>query len=242
MSPKVPSFLSQIPCFRRNEEYRSLMHSCNVTGEGTAKVLLINCLGIFQRAQKGLEVGSVRLMQKVLSGQIPDGAPEFVEVYIDDVLIFSRTMEEHLNHLRQILEGLKKAGLKFKLSKCHFIRQTVEYLGHVITLQGLLPKPKQVSAVKDFPVPESVTQFLSLTSYYQRFIQQFSKIAFPLHNPTRKDVDFVWTEECQTAFRTLKEKLIEAPVLVYPDFHRIFCAPDRRQCEGSGSRPFSTTD
>jgi len=95
-----------------------------------------------------------------------------VALYIDDVLIFSRTMQEHLNHLRQVLERLRRAGLKLKPSKCHFIRQSVEYLGHVITPQGLKANPKQVSAVRDFPVPQSVTQvrqFLGLTSYYRRF-------------------------------------------------------------------------
>jgi len=78
-----------------------------------------------------------RLMLKVLSGLNPDEGPDFVEVYIDDVLIFSRTMQEHLNHLRQVLERLRRAGLKLKPSKCHFIRQSVEYLGHVIMPQGL---------------------------------------------------------------------------------------------------------
>ena len=179
-----------------------------------------------------------RLMQKVLSGLNPDGAPEFVEVYIDDVLIFSRTMEEHLDHLRQVLERLKNAGLKLKPSKCHFIRQTVEYLGHVITPQGLMPNQKQVSAVKDFPVPESVTQvrqFLGLMSYYRRFIQQFAKIAFPLHNLTRKDVEFLWTEECQAAFEALKGKLVEAPILVYPDFDRSFVLETDASVKGLGA-------
>jgi len=179
-----------------------------------------------------------RLMQKVLSGLNPDEGPDFVEVYIDDVLIFSRTMQDHLNHLRQVLERLRRAGLKLKPSKCHFIRQSVEYLGHVITPQGLKANPKQVSAVRDFPVPQSVTQvrqFLGLTSYYRRFVKQFAKIASPLHSLTRKDVMFDWTEECQIAFESLKEQLAQAPVLAYPDFERPFVLETDASVKGLGA-------
>ena len=119
-----------------------------------------------------------RLMQKVLDGLNPDEGPDFVEVYIDDVLVFSRTMEEHVKHLRQVLERLRKAGLKLKPTKCHFIRNSVEYLGHVITPDGLKPNPKQVSAIQDYPAPESVSQvrqFLRMTSSYRRFIEGFAK-------------------------------------------------------------------
>jgi len=111
-----------------------------------------------------------RLMQKVLSGLNPESSKPFVAVYIDDVLVFSETLEEHLCHLQLVLSRLRDALLKLKLKKCHFIRQEVEYLGHVITPQGLRPNPKQVSAVQEFPVPESVTQvrqFLGLMSYYR---------------------------------------------------------------------------
>ena len=121
------------------------------------------------------------------------------EVYIDDVLVFSRTMDEHVEHLRQVLERLRKAGLKLKPTKCHFIRQTVEYLGHVITPEGLKQNPKQVSAIRDYPAPTSVSQmrqFLGMTSYYRRFIDGFATIASPLHSLTKKNSTFVWSDEC----------------------------------------------
>ncbi len=114
-----------------------------------------------------------RLMQKVVSGLNSEEGPDFVGVYIDDILVYSQTLTEHLDHLRRVLERLRQAGLKLKPSKCHFIRQSVEFLGHVITPQGLKPNPRQVQAVQEFPVPKSVTQarqFLGLTSYYRRFI------------------------------------------------------------------------
>ena len=147
-----------------------------------------------------------RLMQKVLSDLKIDDGRDFAEVYIDDVLIFSETLAEHLQHIRLVLERLKKAGLKLKPAKCHFLRESVEYLGHLIT-QGLKPNPKQAKAVIEFPVPESMTnvrQFLGLTSYYRRFIAQFAKVAAPLHALTRKDAVFRWTAECQEAFEGLK--------------------------------------
>ena len=101
-----------------------------------------------------------RLMQKVLSGLNPDGGASFVVVYIDDILIFSRTLEDHLDHIDQVLNRLQLAGLKLKASKCHFLRQQVEYLGHLITPRGPLPNPNKVRAVNNYPAPTSVTQVL----------------------------------------------------------------------------------
>ena len=141
-----------------------------------------------------------RLMQRVLNGLNPEEGPDFVAVYIDDILIFSRTMSEHLHHVGLVLDCLQGAGLKLKPNKCHFLCQRVEYLGHLVTPHGLEPNPKKVNAVTQFPVPTSTTQvrqFVGLTSYYRRFIESFAKIAAPLHNLTRKDVEFRWTTECQ---------------------------------------------
>ena len=165
-----------------------------------------------------------RLMQRVLS-HLDDEEATFADVYIDDILLFSKTMEDHIRHLQRVFQRLREAGLKLKLSKCHFLRQSVDYLGYVITPCGLQPNQKQVAAVADFPVPVSVTavrQFLGLTSYYRRFIHQFAKKAEPLHRLTRKDVEFTWDEDCQQAFELLKTTLVKAPILVYPNFERSF--------------------
>jgi len=143
----------------------------------------------------------------------------------DDVEMFFRSLEDHLTHLRQVMNKLRSANLKLKPSKCHFIRQSVEFLGHVITPSGVGPNTKEVVAVKEFPIPQSVSQvrqFLGLTSYYRHFIGQFAGIADPPHKLTRKDVEWNWTEEQQEAFDTLKAKLIEAPVLAYPNFQHEF--------------------
>ena len=157
----------------------------------------------------------------------------FVSVYIDDVLIFSRSMEEHLRHISLVLVRLKP-------SKCHFVCQQVEYLGHLITPEELLPNPKKVSAVADFPTPTSATQvrqFVGLASYYRRFIEGFARIAGPLHQLTKQNADFKWTCQCQEALDTLKRELVEAPVLVYPNFDFGFVLELPR----TGSCSFSTS-
>ena len=196
-----------------------------VADDSIEKTAFITSNGLFEfRVPFGLTNAPAvfqRLMQTVLSGLNSVEGPNFVSVYIDDILIFSKSMEEHLHHISLVLDRLQSAGLKLKLSKCHFVRQEVEYLGHLMTPRGLLPNPKKVSAVTDFPTPTSVTQvrqFVGLASYYRRFIQGFAKIADPLHQLTKKDKEFVWTSHCQEALDQLKKKLVEAPVLVYPNF------------------------
>ena len=166
-----------------------------------------------------------RLMQRVLMGVNPPQGPDFVSVYIDDILIFSESIEDHLQHLQLVLERLVEAKLKLKPSKCRFIRNQVEYLGHVITPEGLKTSPKLLEAVKKFPVPRNlreVRQYLGLCSYYRRFISQFAAVARPLHLLTRKGADFRWCTECEQAFETLKRRLTEAPVLAYPQARKPF--------------------
>lgn len=162
-----------------------------------------------------------RLMQRVLMGLNPDDGPDFVSVYIDDVIVFSETLDEHMEHLDLVLSRLTEANLKLKLRKCQFIRQEERYLGHVITPQGLKPNPDQVQAVASFPEPQTVTQvrqFLGLSSYYHRFIHKFAAIAKPLHALTSKTATFQWTLECRSAFESLKCKISQAPILAYPNF------------------------
>lgn len=164
-------------------------------------------------------------MQRVLLGLNPEEGPDFVSVYIDDVVVFSRMLEEHLIHLRRVIGKIQESKLKLKLSKCCFIREEVDYLGHVLTPQGLRTNTKLVAAVMEFPQPQNlkeVTCFLGLSSYYRRFIPQFSAIAQTLNCLTRKGVEFIWTEECQESFDSLKQKLATTSVLAYPSFDMPF--------------------
>lgn len=179
-----------------------------------------------------------RLMQRVLMGLNPSDGEDFVAVYIDDVLVFSHTLEEHLEHLRRVIDRLQQAGLKLKPTKCHFVREEVEYLGHLITPQGLKLNPKLVEAVREFPAPQNLKQlrqFLGLSSYYRRFIPKFAKVAQPLHRLTKKDTAFEWDAACQEAFETLKRKLTKAPVLAYPSFDKDFALETDASIQGIGA-------
>ena len=179
-----------------------------------------------------------RLMQQVLSGLNPAEGPDFVSVYLDDVLVFSKTLGDHLKHLRLVLERIDNAGLKLKPSKCHLVRQEVEYLGHVITPNGMLPNHKLIQAIQAFTTPVNVKetrQFLGLASYYRRFVPEFAKVARPLHALTRKETPFVWTAACQTAFDHLKCLLVQTPILAYPDFSKGFVLETDASKSGLGA-------
>ncbi|GJQ91826.1 putative nucleotidyltransferase, ribonuclease H [Tanacetum coccineum] len=145
---------------------------------------------------------------------------KFVIVFIDDILIYSRNKEEHADHLRIILELLKKEKLYAKFSKCDFWISIVQFLGHVIDSQGIHVDPAKIEAVKNWAsptTPTEVRQFLGLAGYYQRFIKDFSKIAKPLTELTQKNKKYIWGEDQESAFQLLKQKLCEAPILALPE-------------------------
>ncbi|GKA92590.1 putative reverse transcriptase domain-containing protein [Tanacetum coccineum] len=145
---------------------------------------------------------------------------KFVIVFIDDILIYSRNKEEHANHLRIILELLRKEKLYAKFSKCDFWIHIVQFLGHLIDNQGLHVDPAKIEAVKNWTsptTPTEVRQFLGLAGYYRRFIEGFSKIAKPLTKLTQKNKSYIWGEEQESAFQLLKQKLYEAPILALPE-------------------------
>ena len=162
-----------------------------------------------------------RLMGKVLHGL----DWKICLIYIDDIIIFSSTFEEHLHRLALVFTRLREANLKLKPSKCSFASNSVDFLGFVVSSDGILPNPDKIEAVRSFPVPKSVKElrsFLGLSNYYRRFVEGFSKIASPLNRLTRKDVVFSWSPECQSAFQTLKDRLCSPPILSYPNFAQPF--------------------
>ncbi|GJX43903.1 putative reverse transcriptase domain-containing protein [Tanacetum coccineum] len=145
---------------------------------------------------------------------------KFVIVFIDVILIYSRNKQEHTNHLRIILELLKKEKLYAKFSKCDFWIHIVQFLGHLIDSQGLHVDPAKIEAVKNWASPTTPTeirQFLGLAGYYRRFIKDFSKIAKSLTELTQKNKKYIWGEDQESAFQLLKQKLCEAPILALPE-------------------------
>ncbi|GKC16866.1 putative nucleotidyltransferase, ribonuclease H [Tanacetum coccineum] len=145
---------------------------------------------------------------------------KFVIVFIDDILIYSKSKEEHEVHLKLILELLEKEKLFGKFSKCEFWLQEVHFLGHVVNSEGIHVDPSKIEAVKNWKPPKSPTEicsFLGLAGYYRRFIVNFSKIAKPLTLLTQKNKKFEWGDEQENAFRTLKDMLCDAPILALPE-------------------------
>ncbi|GKB32962.1 putative reverse transcriptase domain-containing protein [Tanacetum coccineum] len=140
---------------------------------------------------------------------------KFVIVFIDDILIYSRNKEEHEDHLRIILELLKKEKLYAKFSKCDFWISIVQFLGYVIDSQRIHVDPAKIKAVKNWASPTTPTkicQFLGLADYYRRFIKDFSMIAKSLTELTQKNKKYIWGENQKSAFQLLKQKLCEAPI------------------------------
>ena len=141
-------------------------------------------------------------------------------VFIDDILIYSRSKEEHGKYLRLILELLRKEKLYAKFSKCEFGIREVKFLGHVVIHKGIHVDPSKIEAIENWRSPKTPTeirQFLGLAGYYRRFIANFSKLAKPLTALTQKGVAFEWEDKQEEAFQKLKQMLCSAPILLLPE-------------------------
>lgn len=157
-----------------------------------------------------------RLMDLILEGLNWEAAL----VYLDDVIVFGRTFEEHLERLLMVLNRLQSAGLKVNPRKCRLFHQKVEFLGHIVSQDGIATDHGKLQAVDRWPVPKNLTElrsFLGLASYYRRFVLGFASIADPLHRLLNKGERFTWNEDCDNAFKKLKRCLVTAPVLAYPN-------------------------
>ena len=144
---------------------------------------------------------------------------QFVVVFIDDILVYSKDAQKHEQHLRIVMETLKEKKLYTKLSKCAFWLKKVSFLVHIVSAEGIRVDPIKIEAIVNWKPPRNVTKvrsFLGLVGYYRRFVKGFSIIASPLTKLLRKGVKFEWTYKCQNSFEQLKEMLVEAPVLTQP--------------------------
>ena len=165
---------------------------------------------------KNAPIDFQRAIQNALGDLIYNGCIN----YIDDIIVYTETFEEHLKLLQKVFESLEKAGLKVRREKCNFLQKEVEYLGFVIGYNTVKPSRRNLNAIELFPKPENITDinsFLGMAGHYRRFIDNFTKIARPLSDLRRKDKTFEWGQEQQESFDTLKKLLCSAPVLAIYD-------------------------
>jgi hypothetical protein len=158
---------------------------------------------------------------------------KFVLVFFDDILIYSKSWEDHLQHVDKVLQLLKEQQLYAKPSKCFFGLKEVEYLGHIVSHEGVKVDPNNIKAMMDWLIPKTLKNlrgFLGLTGYYRKFVQNYGRIAAPLTELTKKDA-FSWTPEATKSFEQLKEVMCKAPVLTTPDFTKTFIV----ECDASGN-------
>ena len=169
--------------------------------------------------------------QRFMERCFRDDIYESVLIYLDDIIIFSKDFSSHLDRLKKVLSRLIKHGLKAKPSKCHLLKRSINFLGHVVSEEGIRTDPEKCKQLEDWPTPTSqkdVRRFLGFAGYYRRFIKDFSKIASPLFSltggPKKQTVksSFTWTKECQEAFDELRGKLMSPPILGFPDYFKPF--------------------
>ena len=147
---------------------------------------------------------------QALINKVLKGLHKFAMAYLDDIIIFSKSKEEHLEHLRIIFQRLKAVGLKLKRSKCNFMKKHIQYLGHLILKEGVQPLPEKLESIKAMPAPRNTKetkQFLGLTGYYSKFVPRFLDLSRPLTRLTCRNALFEWTKECKAVFQMLKDAL-----------------------------------
>jgi hypothetical protein len=159
----------------------------------------------------------------LMNGVFRNYLDKFVIVFLDDILVYSKTEEEHEQHLRMVLQVLREHQLYEKLSKCCFYQRQIHYLGHIISEEGIVVDPEKVQAIQEWPMPRNVREvryFMGLVDYYRRFIAGFSRIVHAITSLQRKGKKFQWTKECESSFQQLKKFLTSAPILKIADLDK----------------------
>src|SRR3990170_1079624 len=164
--------------------------------------------------------------QRLMNWVLREFLGQFVAVYLDDVIIHTEgPLEQHLDHIKQVLQKLREAQLKIKLKKCYFCFPSLTFLGHIVGRGGIQTDPEKIIKIKNFPIPQNISQLraaLGLFGYYRKFIKDFSRHAKLLNLLLKKGQAYQWTDKQQNAFERLKEMLLKAPILRYPDWEKPF--------------------
>ncbi len=160
---------------------------------------------------------SPAVFQALVNDVLRDMVDQFIYVYLDDILIFSSSLQEHVQHVRRVLQRLLENGLFVKAEKCEFHAQSVTFLGYVVSSEGMRMDPDKVKAVVDWPTPDSrkaLQRFLGFANFYRRFIRNFSQLAAPLTALTSTKTAFRWSEAAEAAFTNLKSRFVRLPFLL----------------------------
>ena len=208
-------------------DLRAGYHHIGLNPESQRKSAFCTVFGKFEFKKVPFGLAQAPAYFQELMNRVLRGLGRFSFAYLDDVLIYSRNVDQHLEHLEEVFVRMREANLKLKLAKCDFFKKAVHYLGHIITTEGLTPIPDKIKSLEDMPVPtdrKETRSFLGLANFYRRFVPHYSTIARALARATaggatknHPEEPFEWTDDCQKAFETLKEFLIKAPILKYPD-------------------------
>ena len=201
-------------------DLRSGYHQVKMAEKDKDKTAFTCHRGLFQFTVMPFGLTNAPAIFMLLMQTVLQGMENFSIAYLDDIIIFSKSEEEHLEHIQRVFDRLIQHSLKIKLKKCSFFQQSTNYLGFIITPEGVKPNPEKVEAIRKMAPPTTVKEvrgFIGLTSYYRRFIPNFSKIAEPILDLTKKFARFKWSPECQKAFDFIKESLSVVPLLAYPD-------------------------
>ena len=201
-------------------DLRSGYYHIGLTQESRAKSAFIVPMGKWQFKRTPFGLSQAPAYFQLLIDQVLMGCSSFVMGYLDDIIIFSKTKEEHLQHLEEIFVRLRKFGLKMKREKCSFFKKHIQYLGHLVSERGFKPLLEKLESIRKMPAPRTakeVKQFLGLIGYYRKFVPCFADISRPLTKLTCHNIVFEWTDQCSKAFNHLRELLMEYPILRYPD-------------------------
>ena len=215
--PKVEDIFSQLngAKYFPTLDLRAGYHHTELTTDSIPKTAFTSPFGKYEYIKVPFRLAqALAYFQELMTGVLKD--LPFVMAYLDDIIIYSSTPEEHLEHMRTVFKKLRDTKFSMKLSKCHFFAKEIQYLGHIPGTEGIKPVPAKTEAIKAMHPPVNLKQvcaFLGLVGYYRKFIKNFAKIAKPLTMLTRMDIKFEWKETHQYAFMKLKEAIIQAPIL-----------------------------